>query len=304
MHTVPRAAHRPFPPCFPRLHRAIRLPRGGKVGAVGSRPQSPNHLFPARPSPATGAPGLLPSRAPGLGRAPRSEPAARRAATLILGNSNSLRVGLGRTGTLLPTPVLVPSSTRALCSPRLERVWVWDRENFGGKEAFGIQSRTLLRSGSPFGQGNGVGRTSAAGGRWRWRDLKSRSSLLPSSPLPARESPTPEDSCNLPTPDQLWEDSPLAERGALCGSCFAFPVPWQARHWRCWLSRGLRSEALPLDFPVGQPGMRAEPAHSKVVAALVGGHLVPCFPGAGTQSRCLCAASRDPVPWPLAAAPL
>lgn len=119
MHTVPRAAHRPFPPCFPRLHRAVRLPRGGKVGAVGSRPQPPNHLFPARPSPAAGAPGLLPSRAAGLGRAPRSEPAARRAATLILGNSNSLRVGLGRTDILLPSPILGPLNTQALCSPRL-----------------------------------------------------------------------------------------------------------------------------------------------------------------------------------------
>lgn len=38
MHTVPRATHRPFPPRFPRLLRAVHPPRGGKVGAVGSRP--------------------------------------------------------------------------------------------------------------------------------------------------------------------------------------------------------------------------------------------------------------------------
>lgn len=67
----------------------------------------------------------------------------------------------------------------------------------GGKDGAGNQSRPLLRAGSPFGQWNGVGHTSAAGEQWRWRDLKSRSSLLPSSPLSAHERPIPEDSHNL-----------------------------------------------------------------------------------------------------------
>lgn len=68
--------------------------------------------------------------------------------------------------------------------------------------------------------------------------------------------------------------------------------------------RGLRSGARPLVSSAGQPGTCAEPARSKVVGAPVGGHSVPCFPGAGTWSHCLYAVSGDPVPSPPAAAPL
>lgn len=40
----------------------VAPPRGGKVGPVGSRPQPPNHLFGARPSPAAGARAFSPPR--------------------------------------------------------------------------------------------------------------------------------------------------------------------------------------------------------------------------------------------------
>ena len=94
----------------------------------------------------------------------RSQPAAGRAATLIPGNSNSRRVGLGGTGTALLTRFL---DIRSLCSPRPGEgrvwVWVWGGENFGGKESVGIPLPSPSRSGSPFGQWNGVGRTATAG---------------------------------------------------------------------------------------------------------------------------------------------
>lgn len=115
--------------------------------------------------------GHRPWRAPGAsfhprplarGQAPCLQPAAGRAATLITGNSNSRWVGLGRTGTALPTRFL---DIWSLCSPRL-------REGLLGSglgrisavnRALGYQSCPLLRPGSPFGQWNGVGRTATAG---------------------------------------------------------------------------------------------------------------------------------------------
>lgn len=179
--------------------------------------------------------GLLPSPAPGPGQAPGSQPAARRAATLIPGNSNSRRVGLGRTATVLPTRFL---DIRSLCSPRL-------REGLVGsgvgrisavKRALGSQSCPLLRSGSPFGQWNGVGRTAAGDGHWRWRNLQSHSSPLPSSPLGAGERPqrTPATS---PNRSGFGKTHPSRSREP-CAACTLLPqsVPWQAHHRRCWLA--------------------------------------------------------------------
>lgn len=273
---------------------------------MGSRPQPPNHLFPARPSPAASARGLLPSPAAGPGQAPRSQPAAGRAATLIPGNSNSRRVGLGRTGTALPAPFL---DIRSLCSPRL-------REGLVGsgvgrisavKRALGSQSCPLLRSGSHLGSGMGWGAPPPRDGHWRWRNLQSRSFPLPSSSLGARERPqrTPATS---PNRSCFGKTHPSRSREP-CATCTSLPqsVPWQAHHRRCWLAlEACARDCCPPSPLQVSPGRvpsprvprwwRHQPASSWYLA----------FPKRAPRvaSRCLCARSGDSVPSPLATAPL
>lgn len=171
-----------------------------------------------------------------------------------------------------PSRFLDSQTRERFALPASQRIWACDGENFGDKEGVWIHSRPLLHSVCPFGPWNGVGCTLAADGQWRLRDLKSRSSPLPSSPLSARRRPTPEDSCNLPNRDRLWEDAPLAEQGALCGSRFTSSVPWQTRWW-CWLSPG----ACTLPCRSARDGCRAHAFQGGD-----GGHLVPCLPRAAT----------------------
>ena len=140
----------------------VSLPRGGKVGAMGSRPQSLNHLFQARPSPAAGVQGLFPSL-----------PVARSCTRLgargqTRGNFDSRELIFpprwpweARHSLHFPPPFLDPRHASALVFPprkesgfgigRISRIFHCPSLGVG------IQSSPLLRSGSPFGQWNGWG---------------------------------------------------------------------------------------------------------------------------------------------------
>lgn len=260
------------------------------------RPQALNHLFLARPSPVAGARDLLPSRAPSQHSASRSEPAVGRAATLIPGNSYFLRVGLGRKGTPLPTPGPGPANIRALCfSPLREGLglgWGEFRGQRGRWDPIPSPSAPWV----PFWTVEmGWGIPPPRARHRHWRDLKSRSSPLPSSPLSARERPqrTPATS---PLRAGYGKRRPSRSRE----SCAARPLPPQSpcrpATGRAGCPQGLVLRGAARAFPAGQPGTRAEPVRSKVVAARAGGHSVPCFPGPDTQSGCLRASGGDPVP--------
>lgn len=180
-----------------------------------------------------GRPGPPSSPAPSQHPASHSQPAAGRAATLIPGNSNSLRVGLGRKGTPLPTSLPGPGNVRALCFLRLTE-----------------------------GLGLGLGWGEFRGQRGRWGPISPPSALwIPlwtvevgwgtASPRGRRRHSPPliTSLCRPETPEDSGSGPAMGRRtprgaGSLFSSRFAFPG-----HRQCWLSPGAcaqeRSPCLP-----------------------------------------------------------
>lgn len=146
------------------------------------------------------------------------------------------------------------------------------------KRELGSRSCPLRALGPQLDSGMGWGAPPPRDGQWRWRELQSRSSALPSSPLGNRERPqrTP---TTFPNPSGFGKTHPFWEPGADCGLHFASRVSPLAGPPPTVLAvpGSLCSGSLPLTSPAGQPGTRGEPARSEVVAASASELAVPCL---------------------------
>lgn len=246
--------------------------------------------------------GLLPPPARSQNPASHSQPAAGRAATLIPGNSNSLRVGLGRKGTPLPTSLPGPGNVRALCFLRLrEGLGLGWGEFRGQRGRWGPISSPSALWIPLWTVEMGWGTPPPRGRRRHWRDLKSCSSPLPSSPLCARRRPQ-----RTPASSELWAGHGKAHPSRHAARALPSPATGSAGY-----PQGLALRNAAPVSPAGQPGTPAEPVRAKVVAAPAGGHSVPCFPAepaprAATSvppAEILCPCHRPPPPATLTRSP-
>lgn len=104
------------------------------------------------------------------------------------------------------------------------------------KRASGSHSRPLRALGLHLDSGMGWGAPPPRDGQWRWRDLQSRSSALPSSPLSNRERPQ-RSPATFPNRSGFGEMHPSRSREP-SAACTSLPqsVRGQVHHRRCWLS--------------------------------------------------------------------